>query len=385
MSIYPEKRNGKLTGVFIIEVTEGGSRHRARATTMQEARKIERDMERGLYAPERPLETPKGITLHELHQRAKLERPKRKNSWRTVGEIEYCIGLLGRDTEVENVTSKGLRSLAERIVRERECTNATANRYVHALMGLFSWARKADLMVRAPVFEKLNEGDTKRLRWLSEDMETNVVAWLLDNGRQVEAGLVRILGQTGLRSGELLSITPEMVDVDNATITLMDQKDGTGQEGIPVTREQALWLLQYLPHLPTKAVLLKWFKKGCVACGYPVGRDGLVVHSLRHSTATRLIQGGVNPAEVQSYMRHKSWATTQRYVKVTGEQKRKALETLRTAGQTVRGNSGQSVEIVSPATNCSEEFQEVGAQGRNRTTDTAIFSLSHKRDTDTNS
>ena len=380
MSIYPEKRNGKLTGTFLVEHMDMGKRLRARAKTMQEAKAIERQMERGLYEAE-PVQKPRGRTLHELLLEAKVKRPKRKNSWRSVGEIEYCIGLLGRDTEIETITSRSLRALGERIVSERGCTNATANRYVHALMGLFSWARKADLMVRAPVYEKLDEGASKRLRWLSEDQEAQVVAWLLDNGRHIEAGLVRILGQTGLRSGELLSIRAEQIDVRSAVLTLLDQKDDTGQEGIPVTREQAEWLLANVHHLPTKQVLLKWFKRACVACGFPVGRgkDGLVIHSLRHSTATRLIRGGVNPAEVQSYMRHKSWATTQRYVKVTGEQKRKALETLRTAGQTVRGNSGQTSEIVAPLENSIVENQEVGAQGRNRTTDTAIFSLSPKR------
>jgi hypothetical protein len=50
MSIYAEKRNGKLTGSFVIEVTEDGKRMKARAKSMAEAQAIQKDMERGRWA-----------------------------------------------------------------------------------------------------------------------------------------------------------------------------------------------------------------------------------------------------------------------------------------------------------------------------------------------
>lgn len=379
MSIYAEKRNGRLTGTFIVEVEEDGRRMRARAKSMAEAKQIERDMQRGRY------EDPKSIrvtflSLRELIQTAKVQRPRKKNSWRVDGELEYVEGLLGADRDVETITSQVLTDLAKRIKTERGCTNATANRYVYALCGLLTWARAKDLMVRAPVFEKLDEGNTKRTRWLTQEQEDQIVQWLRDHDRHNEALCVLVLGQTGMRAGELCSLKADQIDPEGEMVTLLDQKDGTGEEGIPLSADLAdqLRSLAWLGLIPSKAVLLKWFKKAAEACGFPVGRgkDGLVIHSLRHSTATRLIRAGVNPAEVQSYMRHKSWATTQRYVKITGEQKRKALETLRNAGEMVRGISATFRENVSQAVENSEQFQGFGAQGRNRTTDTAIFSPS---------
>lgn len=348
MTIYAEKRKGRLTGTFMVEVTEDGKRMKARAKSMAEAKHIERDMKRGQWSAPKATDTKaEGLTLRDLILRAKLERPKAKNSWRVQNELEYVESLLGADKPVEEITSKVLTDLAKRIVAERECSNATANRYVFALMGLLRWGREQDLMQRAPVFNRLDEGNNKRTRWLTEAQEAQVCAWLGEHGREVESLCVTILGASGMRSGELCGLTPEQVDVDAEMVTIWDQKDGSGEEGIPLDRDLAVRLRATLEAdlMPTKAVLLKWFKKAAKACGIPVGRgkDGVVVHSLRHSTATRLIQAGVNPAEVQAYMRHKSWATTQRYVKITGEQKRKALETLRKAGEACASNAGQNM------------------------------------------
>lgn len=380
MSIYAEKRSGRLTGTFIVEVEEDGNRMRARAKSMAEAKQIEKDMQRGRW--EAPAD-PKSIrvtflSLSELIKTAKLQRPRVKNSWRVDRELEYVESLLGADLDVEKIASGTLTDLAKRIVVERGCSNATANRYLYALCGLLSWARAKDLMVRAPVYEKLDEGNSGRTRWLTQEQEHQIMKWLHQNGRTAEAVCVEVLGQTGLRSGELCSLKLDQIDTMGGLITLMDQKDGTGEEGVPIDPRTASLLAEtiFRGQMPSKTVLLKWFKKAAKACGLPVGRgkDGLVVHSLRHSTATRLIRAGVNPAEVQSYMRHKSWATTQRYVKITGEQKRKALETLRNAGENLRGISGSQRETVSTGQRKAEEYQVFGAQGRNRTTDTAIFS-----------
>lgn len=342
MTIYAEKRRGKLTGSFVIEVTEDGQRMKARAKSMDEAKRIERDMERGKWKP-KAQEAPQRVytSLRSLILNAKVNRKKKKNSWRVQGELEYVETLLGADMDVEAITSEVLTNLAKRIVEDRQCSNATANRYVFALCGLLTWGRSKDLVVRAAVFEKLDEGDNKRTRWLTVAQEAQVVQWLLDHGRTAEGHCVAFLSRSGMRSGELCTLKPEQVDVDAEMVTLWDQKDGTGEEGIPMVREDCLTLRQLLVDgsMPSKATLNKWFKKAAKACGIPVGRgkDGVVVHSLRHSTATRLIQAGVNPAEVQSYMRHKSWATTQRYVKITGQQKRNALGTLLNVGQNMRG------------------------------------------------
>jgi len=59
-------------------------------------------------------------------------------------------------------------------------------------------------------------------------------------------------------------------------------------------------------------------------------RHGLDVtgHMLRHHFATSLLEAGVDSRIVQTLMRHRSLATTARYMKVFEVQQREALDKL---------------------------------------------------------
>ncbi len=52
MSIYPDKKHGKLTGRFAVEVTLGGHRMRGRFATLDEARTAEKEYTRKLETGE---------------------------------------------------------------------------------------------------------------------------------------------------------------------------------------------------------------------------------------------------------------------------------------------------------------------------------------------
>ena len=384
MSIYAHKKNGKITGTFIVDVTVDGERMKARTKTMEEAKRIERQMLRGRWAPEGEADS-SVVTLRQLIKHAMLHRKRKKTSERIQGDLEYIEGLLGADQDVNQITSAMLTKLAHDIVADRKCSNASANRLIYSLMGLLTYGREADLVLRSPVFKKLDEGDTKRTRWLTFEEQAQLTEWLRVNKHEVIADCVEALGQTGMRKGELLNLTPEQIKPDQSMITLLDQKDGTGEEGIPIEPELAKRLKGYLEasQMPSGDVLLDYFKKAAEAIGLPVGgrgKTGVVIHTLRHSTATRLIQAGVNPAEVQGYMRHKSWATTQRYVKITGSQKRNALETLIKGGEKRGGDSVYLVSNVpsgaSEGVKKHEENQIDGSLSRTRTCDHSINSQS---------
>ena len=55
--------------------------------------------------------------------------------------------------------------------------------------------------------------------------------------------------------------------------------------------------------------------------------DKLNVHSLRHTTATRLAVK-VKPAQVQDFMGHGSYKTTQKYIHLTDEDRMAAARAL---------------------------------------------------------
>jgi len=55
-------------------------------------------------------------------------------------------------------------------------------------------------------------------------------------------------------------------------------------------------------------------------------------HTLRHSVATIMLRRGVSPATVQRFLRHASYAMTQRYVHLVESDLRAATTRLRLLG-----------------------------------------------------
>jgi len=59
-------------------------------------------------------------------------------------------------------------------------------------------------------------------------------------------------------------------------------------------------------------------------------------HTIRHTTAMHLLQSGVDLAVIKSWLGHVNFATTQEYVEIDLEMKRKALSTCQPAGSVKR-------------------------------------------------
>lgn len=120
-----------------------------------------------------------------------------------------------------------------------------------------------------------------------------------------ERAAVRIAFYSGMRASE----------VGNAVLMfgefcLSDTKNGE-QRIVPVhprlahiTRNAALW-----PIKPTRWTVSKAFKAAARLAGYPEAR----LHDLRHSTASEMINSGVDLYTVGAVLGHKSAVSTKRY------------------------------------------------------------------------
>jgi len=74
---------------------------------------------------------------------------------------------------------------------------------------------------------------------------------------------------------------------------------------------------------PIRSVL-RSFKQACKKAEIPYGlKDGIVFHDLRHTCASHLIMRGANLKEVQEHLGHENIATTDRYLHLTEEAKKK--------------------------------------------------------------
>lgn len=171
--------------------------------------------------------------------------------------------------------------------------------------------------------------------------------------------IFRLALQTGLRMGEILGLKWSDIDYKNNVMhverslnsdramhcfVLEETKTKAGKRSIPLTEECITILKAEKENQKGYAVDIKYgdlvFRK---RDGSPISRDALSsrifyvcrsknmrkisMHILRHTFATRCIEGGMNPKALQSIMGHESISTTlDLYVHSSGDYKAKEIE-----------------------------------------------------------
>ena len=127
--------------------------------------------------------------------------------------------------------------------------------------------------------------------------------------------LLVVLMDTGIRLGEALRMQPEDIVVDRADLHVWISK-GDLSRTLPLT-DRALKAAVGVPWASlTKDMVEHRFKSLRTAAGLD---EEVVIHTLRHTCATRLAQSGLNVAQIQQWMGHKDIKTTMRYVHLASQ------------------------------------------------------------------
>ena len=213
---------------------------------------------------------------------------------------------------------------------------ASINRELTCLRKAFNLAKREWEWCRDnPVSRvSLEKGANKRDRWLMEDEE----ARLLDACPPWLRELVVFALHSGMRLGEILSLTWTGVDLFRRTVTVFESKNGE-RRTVPLNQTLMALLTEKakVRHIKTalvfpsrvgtrldpnhlrRALRPAMTKAGIVNCHF---------HDLRHTFATRLVQSGVDLYKVQRLLGHKSPMMTQRYAHHYPESLRDGVEIL---------------------------------------------------------
>jgi site-specific recombinase XerD len=168
----------------------------------------------------------------------------------------------------------------------------------------------------------------KTRRRIPEVLSVQEVARLLSQPRDIKhRALLMLLYSSGLRVGELVRLRPSDLDEDRGILTVRNGKGGKDRQTVLADKARDV-LRIYRAAYPTDTWLFPGNRRGrhlntrsvqriVVQAARQAGIPKKVTpHTLRHSFATHLLEGGTNIRVIQELLGHKSTRTTQIYTHV---------------------------------------------------------------------
>lgn len=143
------------------------------------------------------------------------------------------------------------------------------------------------------------------------------------------AGACLIMVYTGMRWGEISTIRPENIHIDDGYL-LGGIKTELGKTGeiILISRVRPIVEEIMLPSNRVSELTSEGFRKGYNKMLEAAGVPRHTVHECRHTTATMLALLGVQPAIISAIMRHTNYAQTLDYTHVPRQTKLEELSRL---------------------------------------------------------
>lgn len=213
---------------------------------------------------------------------------------------------------------------------------STINRVLCLIGYLMNRLEEEGKITKAPRMMKFEE--TQRTRYLREEEEAKMFEALAksdDPMMQRCLGLFAFLVDTGCRMGEVTGgkLKWTQIDLANDVFVLVDTKANIDvlkpmtQRAAHVMRLEKAGKHKY----PFEGITEHFWRKAWDYAKQEAGLGddrSLVRHSLRHTTASRLVQRGVDTTVVKDLLGHKSSLTTQRYTHLDVEHRRAAIAVL---------------------------------------------------------
>lgn len=262
-----------------------------------------------------------------------LEYAKEEASRMWVGKHrERSIAMAERFADFEDFEDRPINSYKPRhihrfldhVTDEWGLTNNTANHYAAMIIKVFKQAYRNQDIDRVPDFTWKKIEQAHRMAFFTAKQVDQIVDYFErapeDNWM---AQLVIIAANTGMRIGEILSVTPNTVFTNTEGkpyVYLAHTKNG--DERYIYLNAKAQRALNELDNCPKNFYVMWKFYRAWKNLRRDLlnGDKNYVFHSLRHTFATRLAnEFKLNNTVIAKMMGHRSLVTTSKYVKLMSE------------------------------------------------------------------
>lgn len=255
-----------------------------------------------------------------------------KGEQTAVKNAQDCVDFVGPKVHPREVNTAVVDSMVAHF-QSRNLSGATINRKLAALSKMMRFAFTRGWLTRLPTIERKKESE-HRIRWLSRDEEAAVLKWFANRGQSAMEQFVTFLVDTGLRLSEGLNVRWEDVREGKVSVWGTGSKNAASRT-VPLSKRVQAMLAErkktvegdmVWPDLSVNRV--QWF--------WDQARDYLgktddaqfVVHALRHTFCSRLVQAGVSIQTVQKLAGHKNVTVTMRYAHLNDQNLNAAIELL---------------------------------------------------------
>ena len=233
--------------------------------------------------------------------------------------IDHLVDYFGSRTLVEDITYERISDFILYCSKELGNENGTINRKLSTISKILKQARKERKISYMPDIDKLEESNGRK-RWLTKEEAKEIIATANWMGKtNLEHGIIISL-DTGCRASELIRIQRQ--DITKAGLIIPTRKSRKVPTMIPLTK-RARYILDVRSRM-VKGDRLFPYADGWYRDGFDelkkqnrlrhLDLTEVVWHTLRHSTCSWLVQGGINLLNVQKIMGHSNISTTMRYV-----------------------------------------------------------------------
>ncbi len=283
-----------------------------------------------------------GISLHDfwINHYLPTQQHKAPKSIKTEEQLyRNWLEPVIKGTALEHLSSKHLEQIKRNMLKNGK--SPATMRYAFAVISqIWTLATREQLITGiCPVkFLSLPKRDNKRQRFLTKEEAITLLAEL-EKHSPTSYPLCIIALDCGLRFGEIASITWTDCNFEQDTILIRDPKARANRYAFMTKRVRKL--LEDIPpsngliFLDKNANKLKSISKSfrIVAdrlfnVGIDDPRQRVCFHTLRHTFASWLVEGGVSLYEVKELMGHADLTMTQRYSHLSPEGLRNAIKIL---------------------------------------------------------
>ncbi|MCF2901551.1 site-specific integrase [Pseudoalteromonas sp. OFAV1] len=204
--------------------------------------------------------------------------------------------------------------------RKDGVTEGTIRLMLTTLKGILNWSKSAGYLQPDNLVIPRIRVNNQRTRILSQSEEIQLLERLRLNKNPDDYDLVVLLLDTAARLNEIQQLRWDSVDLKNGEIHLWRTKTNT--ESIVKLTDRSLDILNRRQTTTKHSELVFPSKKGGLRRTTPksiqnvykeLGLQGFCTHSIRHTTASKLVKNGMSLFAVSKLLGHSNISMSQRY------------------------------------------------------------------------